>query len=261
MMSPFKRRCSAVRIVVAVSIVSLFSFGGNTVLHAQIPDKFTNLQVFPDTISRSRLIEAMRGFSFALGVRCSYCHAVKDAGFDSTDSFASDEKLTKERARVMIRMVTDLNEKYLPKLPEREEPGLAVQCRTCHGGIALPDMLENLLFNVTMDKGIEKALEKYGELHKIYYGKRAYDFSSRSLFLFGEKLVTAGRSSDGIVVFNRILEDEPGSAEAWMNIGAAYVAAGDKQAAIKAYNEVIKLSPDGWGKVAERRIKELKEKK
>jgi hypothetical protein len=44
---------------------------------AQVPDKFTNLQVFPKDISSKELISTMRGFCFSLGVRCEYCHAGK----------------------------------------------------------------------------------------------------------------------------------------------------------------------------------------
>ena len=44
----------------------------------QIPEKFENLQYFPKDIPRDSLVQTMRGFSFALGVRCHYCHAGGD---------------------------------------------------------------------------------------------------------------------------------------------------------------------------------------
>jgi hypothetical protein len=41
---------------------------------AQFPDKFTNLKVLPKDISKRELESTMRGFAFALSVRCDHCH-------------------------------------------------------------------------------------------------------------------------------------------------------------------------------------------
>jgi thioredoxin reductase len=45
----------------------------------QIPDKFTNLKVLPKDISKQELQSTMRGFAFALGVRCEHCHVEEKA--------------------------------------------------------------------------------------------------------------------------------------------------------------------------------------
>src|SRR3954454_4784689 len=45
---------------------------------SQAPWNGENLQYFPKDISRERLTQRMREFSFALGVRCQYCHAGGD---------------------------------------------------------------------------------------------------------------------------------------------------------------------------------------
>src|SRR6516165_10327012 len=66
------------------------------VAEAQMPDKFTNLQYFPKTISRQELVGYMRGFSFSLGVRCQFCHAGKEGNKLNQMDFASDEKDTKK---------------------------------------------------------------------------------------------------------------------------------------------------------------------
>ena len=53
---------------------------------AQFPDKFRNLKVLPKDISKHELESTMRGFAFALGVRCDHCHVEKRApehGFDT----------------------------------------------------------------------------------------------------------------------------------------------------------------------------------
>ena len=41
---------------------------------AQFPDKFTNLQVLPKSISKDELMQTMHGFSFSTGYRCEGCH-------------------------------------------------------------------------------------------------------------------------------------------------------------------------------------------
>src|SRR5688572_29248204 len=75
----------------------------------QIPEKFENLQYFPKDIARDSLVQTMRGFSFALGVRCQYCHAGGDGVSFQGVNFASDDKPTKRNARFMLRMVDSLN--------------------------------------------------------------------------------------------------------------------------------------------------------
>ena len=78
-----------------------------------IPDSFTNLQLLPEDISRRELVGVMRGFTEALGVRCSYCHTVSEALNSPDDDFASDAKAAKEAARVMISMVRSINQEHL----------------------------------------------------------------------------------------------------------------------------------------------------
>src|ERR1041385_9156767 len=105
---------------------------------SQQPPKFKNLKFFPKDIPHDDLIDAMRAFTRALGVRCECCHAtVKTAsGTDSTD-FASDSKKLKDKARFMLHMTHELNED-LRKVPEKATPAVGVWCVTCHRGSALP---------------------------------------------------------------------------------------------------------------------------
>lgn len=225
---------------------------------AQIPDTFTNLQVLPSDIPRSELVGLMRSFSFALGARCSKCHAVTDALGDPSDDFTSDVKPAKNQARAMLRMVNDINEEFLAALPARREPHVTVTCMTCHRGVSRPEALEDLLLRVTTQDGIDAALQRYAALRDRYYGRATYDFGPRPLFTLGEKLVAAGRPAEATQVFRRILDDVPESTEAWLNIGAAEAAAGNREAAIAAYRRVIEIDPGGgWAATAARRIAEL----
>ncbi len=50
----------------------------------------------------------MKGFTRALGVRCSHCHVGGNPL--STYDFASDENPNKGRAREMLRMLNSINE-------------------------------------------------------------------------------------------------------------------------------------------------------
>src|SRR4051794_40508802 len=87
------------------SFVILMSLSTQS-LFGQIPDKFTNLQVFSKETTKKELMKTMRGFSFSLGVRCEYCHVQKaDSKFD----FSADDKAEKKSARTMLKMVAEIN--------------------------------------------------------------------------------------------------------------------------------------------------------
>jgi len=87
-----------------------------------------NLKVLHGIHSRDQLLNVMRGFTEALGVKCDFCH--------NTDNFASDEKIQKRTARVMIQMVTNIDKNYLPG-PQIEK----VTCFTCHRGASTPKLI------------------------------------------------------------------------------------------------------------------------
>jgi hypothetical protein len=97
-----------------------------------------NLQVFPKDIAKPELIQAMRGFTQALGVRCEFCHVGEGSDL-STFDFASDDRRQKRSARLMMRMMADINSKYLADVPEPRPAGTpAVTCYTCHRGELKP---------------------------------------------------------------------------------------------------------------------------
>ncbi len=86
-----------------------------------------NLKVLRGIHSRDQLLGVMKGFTEALGVKCEFCH--------NTNNFASDEKPQKRTARVMIKMVTNLDETYLAG-PQMEK----VTCFACHRGFSIPKL-------------------------------------------------------------------------------------------------------------------------
>jgi hypothetical protein len=107
------------------------------------PTNFKNLQVFPPDIPREQLIEIMKSFTRSLGVRCEFCHVVTKTEPRQEFDFPSDAKEHKVVARTMIRMVQDINGKWLMQLPDEEDrpkPGeLKVTCWTCHRGHEEPE--------------------------------------------------------------------------------------------------------------------------
>src|ERR1700682_2351251 len=107
----------------------------NTPAAAQFPEKFTNLQVLPKDISSTQLQSTMRGFAFALGVRCEHCHVQKPNAKNFEMSFAADDKETKKTARVMLRMGAAINGVYISKASVMPIQNTGV---TCHRGLAQP---------------------------------------------------------------------------------------------------------------------------
>ncbi|HMB69643.1 MAG TPA: c-type cytochrome, partial [bacterium] len=225
---------------------------------AQIPDEFSNLQFFPEDIPKEELVENMRQFSFALGVRCTHCHVAKPDNPSSVGDFASDDKAEKRKARVMLEMVKAINSQHLTQLPERGEIHVDVSCATCHGGVTTPIRLEDRMELVRAQDGLDAALQSYRNLRDRYYGRAAYDFGPRSLMNLGERLTDAGHADDAVAVFELNREFFPESPEVVFNLAKAYVDADRSEDAMAAYRAVLELAPDGWwASTATKAIQEL----
>src|SRR5665213_3430863 len=67
-----------------------------------------NLQVLPKDTSGADVRALMTTFAQGLGVPCAYCHVAEGRG--GRNDFAADEKTPKKTARVMMKMVTNVNE-------------------------------------------------------------------------------------------------------------------------------------------------------
>ncbi len=117
---------------------------------AAAQSQFKNLQVFPKDIPRDQLIAAMRGFTRSLGVRCNHCHVVTATEPEEKLDFPSDAKEEKRVARVMLRMVQQINGQWMERVEEAEghTPAEAraeaaaqqrVSCWTCHRGKTEPE--------------------------------------------------------------------------------------------------------------------------
>jgi tetratricopeptide (TPR) repeat protein len=214
---------------------------------AQVPEKFTNLQVLPKTTSRADLEQIMRGFSFALGVRCDYCHAAKDGKVDSKD-FALDDKETKRTARVMLRMVAAINADYIGKLEGK--PAIEVACVTCHRGLSRPQTLQAMLAETLEKKDIPSAIALYRDLKKEYYGGAQYDFSETSLNLLTESLLGKAKTKEAAAMMELNLEvNSPLSGWGSNLIAMAHRANGETDKAIQDFKKILAADPqNAWVK-------------
>ena len=102
----------------------------------------TNLKVLPKTMTGEQVHEVMHGWAGALGTECSHCHAVdpnrKMPNGRPALNFADDSKPEKNTARLMYKMVEDINKNYVSMIPASEEKVEPVGCGTCHQGHVKP---------------------------------------------------------------------------------------------------------------------------
>jgi hypothetical protein len=96
---------------------------------------FKNLKVLRADMTREELMPIMKGFTRALGVRCTFCHEGDEGAMD----FASDAKDEKRNARVMIEMTRAINQEYISRV---EGHGVVVECATCHRGKVIPESMQ-----------------------------------------------------------------------------------------------------------------------
>ena len=103
----------------------------------------TNLQVLPKDWTRQQVVQVMQQFTMGLGVQCNYCHAEMAGAQPGANGqvpldAASDEKQQKKTARVMMKMVNDVNNTLGSQIGKPASDVVKVQCITCHRGSAIP---------------------------------------------------------------------------------------------------------------------------
>jgi len=233
-------RCRLVFAVIAAGGVAVVSAPG---AEAQIPERFQNLQVLPTGIARDSLVQIMRGFSFALGVRCQHCHAGGDGVSFAGVSFDSDEKQAKRTARFMLRMVDSLNRIVLAALPGRTDPPVVVQCVTCHRGLSKPTTLEAVLMKTIEQSGVDSAVRQYRGLRERVALNGHYDFTEWRINELARHLVFAGKIPEAIAILEMNAEFNPGSASIPFELGGLYQRQGERDKAIASYQRSLQLNP------------------
>lgn len=215
---------------------------------AQFPEKFTNLKVLPKDISRAELQSTMRGFAFALNVRCDHCHVEKAGGKKFEMDFAADDKEAKKTARVMLQMVAAINRDYITKLSQK--PPIQVQCVTCHHGLAEPRTLNSVLAEAIEQKGIDSAMVLYRDLRQKYYGSGQYDFGETSLNQLSESLLAQKKNKEALAIMEMSFDsNHPDSLWSYHMLATAHQVNGQIDKAIADYRKALELHPDDdWAK-------------
>ena len=239
---------------VAAAVVMAFVTIAGAQQAGSPPWKGKNLQYFPADISRETLTQRMREFSFALNVRCQYCHSGGDGvSFEGVD-FSSDEKPMKVKARAMLRMTREINDTLLAKIPSRAEPRIEVACVTCHHGRRQPKSLQTVLFEIIETEGVPAAVARYKELRGNMVAG-LYNFGEWEINELARRLLEAKKPDAAIAILEMNGEYYPKSAEIDFNIGELLLAKGEKDKALARYKVTLEKAPNHQG--AKTRIAQL----
>ena len=225
-------------------------------VRAQIPEEFTNLRFLPEDITRDSLLEVMRGFSFALGVRCQYCHVGGDGRSFEGVEFHKDDDPDKRKARFMLRMVANLNGMVLPLVPERDDPPRAIECKTCHRGLPRPTLLSQGLREILDEHGADSAVAAYRNYRESLMTSGTFDFGEWETNVTAERLTRDGRPRDAIAIYELNAEFYPESASIALALARLYEGEEEIETAIGYYERVLELRPDN--QAAQERLEALR---
>lgn len=212
-----------------------------------------NLQVLPKDMTRQQVTAVMRSFTMALGVRCDHCHEpdpnapapAEGRGRGGPDlDHSLDGKETKKIAREMLKMVNDINSKYLPTTGRTIDARNQVTCETCHHGLARPQTLRAALAGAVQANGPDSAIALYRALRTRYYGSAAYDFSEPSLNEAANEVVRLEQRPAAIALLKLNLEFYPQSVPTLGALATQSVAVGDTAGAVEALNKALAIQPN-----------------
>ena len=91
------------------------------------------------------------------------------------------------------------------------------------------------------ERGVEAAVAQYRELRKSQTGR--YDFGEPELNALGYELLFTGRVKDAVEIFELNVEMYPQGFNTYDSLGEAYLAAGERELAIKNYRKSLELNP------------------
>jgi hypothetical protein len=241
------------------------------------PPPPTNLQVLPKDIPVPELQATMQGIAAGLGVQCTYCHvpppppaagaapAAPPAGGAAGRGgrggapqldFAADDKQEKKTARVMMKMVSTVNDTIGKEFGKSGSPVVKVECVTCHHGVAKPEQLSTILSKTMLSKGDNAAIAKYKELRMQYYGTMSYDFTEPVLNRLAQASLAGNKPDDALAFVKLNLEYYPKSAQSYVLMSQAHARKRDRSTAIKDLEEALKIDPENMA--AKRQLDQLK---
>jgi hypothetical protein len=206
-----------------------------------------NLQFFPKDMTGQQILPIMQNFNAALGVNCTYCHNSEPPVDNPKNDFASDEKETKKKARVMLQLARDVNMKLQSEMGKPAAELTNVQCVTCHRGVAIPKQLATIMTETATKEGVNKAIAQYNDLRKRYYGAQAYDFTDQTLFTAATQALAANKPDDAIAFAQTNLAYHATSARSYQVMSQAFQRKNDKDKAIQALEKAVDLDPMNQG--------------
>ena len=207
------------------------------------PDRAENLQVLPADFPPENLGAVMRGFTRALGVRCSFCHVGEEGQPLRSYDFVSDDNRNKLVARRMLTMLGDINgalREIEPSGPDR----VNMWCHTCHAGKPRPMTLEETLSEIREAEGPEAALARYRDLRERFYGGSQYDFRPGSVDEVAQGFLEAGDTTLAAGLLEANVENHPDRADGYERLGDLALARGDREGAIRWYEATLARDPD-----------------
>jgi hypothetical protein len=202
------------------------------------PDSLVNVKVIPKDTPMSAVILAMRRFATSLGVRCTYCHVGEESASLETYDFASDQKRTKQAARVMMQMVNTINGQHLSGVPSRPSPSLTVTCETCHRGVPRPEPIERIVEAALAAGGLDSAKRAYRTLTSRYEHRGAYNFTEIPL-TFSARQIASTRFDDAMNMLAVNEEAHPRSPSIATSRGDLLLSRRDTAGAVAAYRTAL----------------------
>ena len=233
-----RRSLLAAAALVSASVPALAQGG-------QQPPPPENLKFFPKDIPRDTLLTYMRGFTYALGVNCAYCHVEEPAaqpGGRPRMRPALDDKIEKQKARFMLAMVDTLNRITLASVPQRHE-GVNIQCVTCHRGSPIPGTIETVIADAVDKFGPDSAIARYRKLRENM-GNGRYDFTEGPVNSVSRSLAERGKADVAISLLLMNQEFNANSADIDFQLGDIYEKKGDKEKAIARYQAALTKRPN-----------------
>lgn len=206
---------------------------------------YENLKFFSKDTPRDSLLTIMRGFTYALGVNCQYCHVEEPAaqpGGRGRLRPGLEDKVEKQKARFMLGMVDTLNRVTLAALPQRHAD-VSVTCVTCHRGSPIPGTIDMVLADAIDKFGADSAVARYRKLRETAMSGR-YDFTEVPVNALARSLADRGKADAAIALLTMNQEFNPNSAEIDFLLGNIYEKQGDKDKAIARYQAVLTKRPN-----------------
>jgi hypothetical protein len=182
----------------------------------------------------------MQRVAAALGVTCGYCHAGRGGSTDAAVTSTGKPRLAV--AREMINMTAALNASIQTATGKPANENVAVQCVTCHRGVAIPRPLTDIILQTALRQGPDAAVTQYRELRERHYGRGAYDFGEETI-LSAVRRLSAARPEAAVSLAQLNLEFFPKSVNTLVALAIAQTRESD-EAAIATLKRALEIEPE-----------------